>query len=69
MSRAWTHYSRGEDLAVIAMRFLGDSTTREIGAAIGRSQNSVSERMTKLGMRLTGGREWAWKFLTNGHRI
>jgi len=51
--RTWT---RGEDLAVMALRLFSDMSLREIGAVIGRSPESVNTHMNNTGMRTHGWR-------------
>jgi hypothetical protein len=60
MTRPWT---RGEELALVAFRLWGAENAEEIGIAIGRSRNAISERMTQKSWRTNGWREKAWDFL------
>jgi len=49
-------YTRGEDLAIMALRLFSDMSVREIGAVIGRSRESVNTHMSNTSMRAHGWR-------------
>jgi len=59
---SWT---RGEDLAIMALRLFTDLSLREIGAAVGRTASSVNTRMNMKGMRANGWRARLFDALTN----
>jgi len=58
---SWT---RGEELAIYAMRLFSDSSLREIGKAIGRSPDSISTHLANDSMRSIGWRDRAFAFIT-----